>query len=66
MTAKVSVVELYVLLEGEVILNPPRGPSKNALVVVREGFGVCVGDGAIAGDRDDVGVGEAVGKELSS
>ena len=66
MTAKVSVVELYILLEGEVILNPPRGPSKNALAVdVREGFEVCVGDGVIAGDGDDVGVGEVVGKELS-
>jgi hypothetical protein len=62
-TDRVSVLELYVLLEGEVIPNPPRGPSKNALVVdTEEGFAVCVGVGVIAGD--DVGIGEVLGKEL--
>ena len=66
MTTRVSALELYVLLEGEAIPNPPRGPSKNALIVGNEeGFEVGVGVGVVMGDGDVVGVGGAVGKELS-
>jgi hypothetical protein len=66
-TSRVSVSELYVLLEGEVIPNKPRGPSKDAPIVGdKEGLGeVGVGVGVVVGDGDDVGVGEAVGKEFS-
>jgi hypothetical protein len=66
-TYRVSVLELYVLLEGEVMPNTPRGPSKDALIVGdEEGLGeVGVGVGVVVGDGDDVGIGEAVGKEFS-
>lgn len=68
MTARVSVLELYVLLEGEVIRKLPRGP-KDPLIVgdeVGEGLGE-VGVGVVAGmeDGDAVGIGDAVGKEFS-
>jgi len=54
------------LLEGEVMPNPPSGPSKYALVVGdEEGLEVGVGVGVAVGDGDGVGVGEAVGEELS-
>jgi hypothetical protein len=64
-TYRVSVLELYVLLEGEVIPNTPRGPSKDAPVVGdEEGRGeVGVGVGVVMGDGDNVGIGEAVAKE---
>jgi hypothetical protein len=59
-------LELYVVLEGEVIPNTPRGPSKDAPVVGdEEGLEVGVGVGVVVGDGDDVGIGEAVGKEFS-
>jgi hypothetical protein len=66
-TYRVSVLELYVLLEGEVMPNPPRGPSKDAPIVEdEEGLGeVGVGVGVVVGDGDGVGVGEAVGEEFS-
>lgn len=54
------------MLEGEVMPNPPSGPSKYALVVGdEEGLEVGVGVGVAVGDGDGVGVGEAVGEELS-
>lgn len=70
MTSRVSVLELYVLLEGEVIPKMPRGPKDPPIVGDEFGrglwevgveVGVVMGDG----DGDAVGVGEAVGNEFS-
>jgi hypothetical protein len=72
-TYRVSVLELYVLLEGEVIPKLPRGPANDAPAVDDEvgeglgevGVGVVMGGDGYAVNGDAVGVGEAVGKEFS-
>jgi len=55
LTTRVSILELHVLLEGEVMPKPPSGPSKYALIVGNEEESeVSVGVGVVVGDGDSV------------